>query len=110
MHCYQYLIIVHALDCVHILCIYAYYDLAPTEYTEKVVGSNSPGTISMQGTGTTSVEILGLRPLTSYNFNVSGMTKAGTGPAGNISSKTPERGEMLIFCTRTLLKQRWLHI
>ena len=61
----------------------------------KVVGSDSPGEIPVQGAGTTSVEIPGLRPFTSYTFNVSAMTKAGTGPAATISSKTPE-GEMSV--------------
>ena len=65
-----------------------------TGYTVKVVGPDFPGEISVQGAGTTSVEIPGLRPFTSYTFNVSAMTKAGTGPAATISSKTPEGGEI----------------
>ena len=69
-----------------------------TGYTVKVVGPDSPREIPVQGAGTTSVEIPGLRPFTSYTFNVSAMTKGGTGPAATVSSKTPEGGEMLIFC------------
>ena len=61
----------------------------------KVVGPDSPGEIPVQGAGTTSVEIPGLRPFASYTFNVSAMTKAGTGPAAIISSKTPEESELI---------------
>ena len=67
-----------------------------TGYKVKVVGPDSPGEISVQGAGTTSVQILGLRPFTSYIFNVSAMTKVGTGPAATTLSKTPEGGKMLI--------------
>ena len=56
----------------------------------KVVGPDSPEEIPVHGAGTTSVQIPGLRPFTSYTFSVSAMTKAGTGPAATISSKTPE--------------------
>ena len=63
-------------------------------YTVRVVGPDSPVEIQVQGADTTSVEIPGLRPSTSYTFNVSAMTNTGTGPAATISSKTPEGGEM----------------
>ena len=65
-----------------------------TGYTVQVVGPDSPGEIPVQSAGTTSVEIPGLRPFTSYTFNISAMTKAGTGPAATISFKTPEGGEI----------------
>ena len=66
-----------------------------TGYKVKIVGPDSPGEIPLHGAGTTSVQIPGLRPFTSYTFNVSAMTKSGTGPAATISSKTPEGGKML---------------
>ena len=78
-----------------------------TGYTVKVVGPDSPREIPVQGADTTSVEIPGLRPFTSYTFNISAMTKAGTGPAATISSKTPEGGEMLIYCIMIELERRW---
>ena len=62
----------------------------------KVVGPDSPEEIPVHGAGTTSVQIPGLRPFTSYTFSVSAMTKAGTGPAATILSITPEGGKMLI--------------
>ena len=68
-----------------------------TGYKVKVVGPDSPGDIPVHGAGTTSVQIPRLRAFTSYTFNVSAMTKAGTGPAATISSKTPEGGKMLII-------------
>ena len=69
-----------------------------TGYIVKVVGSDSPGEIPVLSAGTTSVQIPGLRPFTSYTFNVSAMTKAGTGPAATISSKTPEGGKISVLC------------
>ena len=68
-----------------------------TGYKVKVVGPDSPGEIPVHGAGTTSVQIPRLRAFTSYTFNVSAMTKAGTGPAASISSKTPGGGKMLII-------------
>ena len=70
---------------------------AVTGYNVKVEGPDSPGEVPVHGAGTTSIQIPRLRPFTSYTFNVSAMTKAGTGPAATISSKTPEGGEMLII-------------
>ena len=64
-----------------------------TGYKIQVVGPDSSREISVQGVNTTSFEVSGLRPFTLYNFNVSAMTKAGTGPAATTSSKTPEGGE-----------------
>ena len=49
--------------------------------------------ILVQDAETTSVEVPGLMPFTSYTFQVSAMTKAGTGPVATISSTTPEGGE-----------------
>ena len=51
----------------------------------------------MLSAGTTFIQIPGLRPFTSYTFNVSAMTKAGTGPPATVSSKTPEGRKMLII-------------
>ena len=42
----------------------------------------------------TSVEIPNLTPFTSYNFNISAKTKAGSGPAATILSRTPEAGKI----------------
>ena len=69
-----------------------------TRYTVEVVGPGSSRDIFVLDADTTYIKIPGLRLFTSYTFNVSAMTKAGTGPAAIISSKTPEGGEMLIFC------------
>ena len=41
----------------------------------------------------TSVEISDLSPFTSYTFEVSATTKAGTGPPACVSFKTPEAGK-----------------
>ena len=68
-----------------------------TGYTVKVVGPDSPREIPVQGACTTSVEIPGLRPFTSYSFNISAMTKVGIGPASTVSSKTLEGGEISIL-------------
>ena len=69
-----------------------------TGYKIQVVGPDSSREFPIQGADATSVILSGLRPFTSYTFNVSAMTKAGTGPAATISSKTPEGGEIsLIF-------------
>ena len=65
-------------------------------YTVEFMGPDSPREIQVKESNATSVEIPGLRPFTSYTFNISAMTKAGTGPATTISSRTPEGGEMLI--------------
>ena len=37
-----------------------------------------------------SVELSSLKPSTSYTFKISAMTKAGTGPAASVTSKTPD--------------------
>ena len=39
------------------------------------------------------IEIPNLTPFTLYTFKVSAKTKAGTGPAANVSFRTPEAGE-----------------
>ena len=67
-----------------------------TGYVVGVVGPDSSWEIQAD---TTSVEIPGLRPFSTYNFNVSAMTIAGNGPAANISFTSPEGGELSILCT-----------
>ena len=62
-------------------------------YTIQVVGPDSSQEISVQDAETTTVEVPGLGPFTSYTVHVSAMTKAGTGPVASISSTTPEGGE-----------------
>ena len=64
-----------------------------TGYTVQVEGPDSLREVSVPNTSTTSVEVPGLRPFTSYTFSVSAMTKAGIGPAATISSTTPEGGK-----------------
>ena len=65
-----------------------------TGYTIQVMGPDSSRDIPVQDAETTTVEVPGLRPFTSYTFHVSAMTKAGSGPVATISSTTPEGGEM----------------
>ena len=65
-----------------------------TGYTVQVEGPDSLREVSVPNTSTTSVEVPGLRPFTSYTFSVSAMTKAGIGPAATISSTTPEGGKI----------------
>ena len=67
-----------------------------TGYTVQVVGPDASQNILIQGSDTTSVEVTGLRTFTSYAFNVSAITKAGTGPEATFSSTTPEGGKTLI--------------
>ena len=67
-----------------------------TGYTVQVEGPDSSREVSVPNTSTTSVEVPGLMPFTSYTFSVSAMTKAGTGPAATISSTTPEGGKKSI--------------
>ena len=67
-----------------------------TGYTVQVEGPDSSREFSVQNASTTSVEVSGLKPFTSYTFHVSAMTKAGTGPAATISSTTPEGGKKSI--------------
>ena len=68
-----------------------------TGYKIQVVGPDSPREITVLNADTTTVAVSNLRPFTSYTFNVSAMTKAGTGPAASVSSKTPEAGEIFNF-------------
>ena len=80
-----------------------------TGYKVQVVEPDSSREMSVQEADTTSVEISDLRPITSYTFIVSAMTKAGTGPAATIPFKTSEGGEtflrnyhpimMFVYCT-----------
>ena len=64
-----------------------------TGYTVQVEGPQFMREISIAGAATTSTEVFGLRPHTSYYFSVSAMTVAGTGPPARISSITPQRGK-----------------
>ena len=69
-----------------------------TGYIVKVMGPDDfVLEISVDGSDTTSAKVFNLRPFTSYKFNVSAITKAGTGPAATISSTTPE-GSKLVDC------------
>ena len=45
----------------------------------------------------TSYEIPNLTPFTSYVFSISAKTKAGTGPAATVSSRTPETGMINLY-------------
>ena len=65
-------------------------------YIVQVVGPDSTREISALGADVTSVEVSGLKSFTSYTFNISAMTKAGTGPVATISSTTPREGELAI--------------
>ena len=61
-------------------------------YSAEVVGPGSSRDVFVLDADTTNIKIPGLRPFTSYTFNVCAVTKAGTGPAATVSSKTPEGG------------------
>ena len=65
-----------------------------TGYTIQVVGPDSSREIPVQDAETTTIEVPGLKPFTSYTFHVNAMTKAGTGPVAIISSRTLKGGEM----------------
>ena len=78
-----------------------------TGYTIQVVGLNAPRDILVQRNDTTSVEVTGLRPFTSYTFSVRAMTKAGTGPAATIPSTTPEGGKTCILINVVLAVVCW---
>ena len=66
-----------------------------TGYTVQVEGPEFMQEISIAGAhaATTSTEVSGLRPNTSYLFSVSAMTVAGTGPPKRTLSITPQGGE-----------------
>ena len=61
-----------------------------TGYTVQVTGPNFIREISIADTST---EVSGLRPNTFYNFSVSAMTVAGTGPPTKRFFTTPEGGK-----------------
>ena len=61
-----------------------------TGYTVQVTGPNFIREISITDATT---EVSGLRPNTSYNFSVSAMTVAGTGPPTKSFFTTPEGGK-----------------
>ena len=65
-------------------------------YTLQVVGPNSNciHEILVEGEDANSIGISNLKPFTLYTFKVSAKTKAGSGPAASISSKTPEGSEI----------------
>ena len=65
-------------------------------YTVLVVGDDSTSgqqEISVDKDAT-SAEISNLNPFIEYTFSISAKTKAGSGPAATVSSRTPEAGEM----------------
>ena len=64
-----------------------------TGYTVQVAGPEFMREISIAGAATTSTEVSGLRPNTSYFFSVSAMTVAGTGPPTRTSFITPRGGK-----------------
>jgi hypothetical protein len=66
-----------------------------TGYTVQVTGPDFIREISIPDSTTTSTEVSGLRPSTSYWFSVSAMTVAGTGPPTKTFSttSTPEGGK-----------------
>ena len=61
-----------------------------TGYTVQVTGPDFIREISITDAST---EVSGLRPNTSYNFSVSAMTVAGTGPPAKRFFTTPEGGK-----------------
>ena len=65
-----------------------------TGYKVQIVGPHSQQEIQVEDV---SVEVSSLKPSTSYTFNVSSMTKAGTGPVATISTTTPN-GETMHAC------------
>ena len=67
-----------------------------TGYTVKVVGPDSatPRLIPVSDSSATSIVVSGLRPFTMYTFSVSAMTVAGAGPAADITSTTPQGGQL----------------
>ena len=75
-----------------------------TRYIVEVVGPDSSRDILVFDDNTTDVVIPGLRPFSTYTFNVSAMTKAGTGPAASISSTTLEAGELLNLSVHTAIQ------
>ena len=68
-----------------------------TGYSVQVVGPNFMQEISITDATTTSAEVSGLAPITSYYFSVSAMTAAGTGPPSRRLSITPEPGKAYEF-------------
>ena len=64
-----------------------------TGYTVQVEGPEFMREISIAGATTTSTEVSGLRPNTSYYFSVSAMTVAGTGPPKRTLFITPQGGK-----------------
>ena len=63
-----------------------------TGYTVQVVGPDFLREISITNATTTSTDVSGLKPSTSYYFSVSAMTVAGSGPPARSLSTTPQRG------------------
>jgi hypothetical protein len=68
-----------------------------TGYTVRVEGPDSTQEIPMMDGNATSYEVSDLRPHTTYTFSVRAITKAGTGLAKQVSSTTPQGGEVLHF-------------
>ena len=67
-----------------------------TKYIVQVVGPDFSQDILVQDAETTSVEIAGLRPFTSYTFTVSAVTNTGAELTATILSTTPEGGKKII--------------
>ena len=65
-----------------------------TGYIVQVVGPDSMQEIPVMNGNTTSYEVSGLRPYTTYTFSVSAITKAGAGPPIIISSTTSPGGKV----------------
>ena len=61
-----------------------------TGYTIEVVRPDFTRMIQVKDATTTSAEVSGLQPSTSYYFSISAMTVDGTGPAARIFSITPQ--------------------
>jgi hypothetical protein len=64
-----------------------------TGYTVQVTGPDFIREISIPDSTTTSTEVSGLSPSTSYYFSVSAMTVAGAGPPTRDLSITPQGGK-----------------
>ena len=68
-----------------------------TGYSVQVVGPDFMQEISISDATTTSAEVSGLTPFTSYYFSISAMTVAGTGPPSRSLSITPKASKAYEF-------------
>ena len=76
-----------------------------TGYTVQVVGPDFTREISITDATTTSTEVIGLRPITSYYFSISATTVAGTGPPARSFSITHEGGKVCELCTCAFISE-----